>query len=253
MTKVKGVDKVQSTSKTSWVRTRDGRFYVLSRFGDEDASLTRLKVEALDFDASDSGVCFIRKDRKIVCVDLDSDTPGFGPAKKTSNDRWRRSDALPEKIFSFGQVIEGVERTKALSTGALQSCALSLEGKVSCWGVWNLKRYESPFQLRHIRFPGAERVDQISVSGTHSCALQGGEVYCWGDNRAYELGGELQASNSEIPVRLPFRPGVVEVLATPGRTCARFTDGAVECVGGTEALYVPEKILDRTEKFFWDR
>lgn len=67
----------------------------------------------------------------------------------------------------------------------------------------------------------------------HACAISKGDVYCWGDNETGALGIGLPES-----VRKPTRADVVstkgwpqQIVAGGGVTCARLTDGTVQCAG----------------------
>lgn len=67
----------------------------------------------------------------------------------------------------------------------------------------------------------------------HACAVVGGEVFCWGDSREGALGDGLPG-----PVKKPAPAALAsqtawarQVVAAGEVTCARLTDGTVECTG----------------------
>lgn len=75
----------------------------------------------------------------------------------------------------------------------------------------------------------------ISVGFTHSCMIQGGKGYCWGDNASGELGNGTTVS-STVPVPV-YTGGVLagvtltQIVAGVVFSCALSSAGAVYCWG----------------------
>lgn len=77
----------------------------------------------------------------------------------------------------------------------------------------------------------AGAITAVAAGATHSCAIAGGKVWCWGDN----LFGELGIA-SDTPVSLSPRPvsgldDVVSIAAGEHFTCALRENGKVFCWG----------------------
>ena len=108
------------------------------------------------------------------------------------------SQALPEAVAGLAGY------PTQLSAGDAFTCALLISGSVQCWGdnfQGALGRYDwfisNPWPTAHStsqplsigNFGAGHRAVQISAGGAHACALDTeGSVYCWGDNRNFELG-----------------------------------------------------------------
>lgn len=84
--------------------------------------------------------------------------------------------------------------------------------------------------------PSCSAVDAVAAGGNHTCAIAGGQVLCWGDNAAKELGVDAPALTAR-----PLSPAL-NVAATPDQiaasttqTCAHFSNGALWCWGAGKA------------------
>lgn len=102
---------------------------------------------------------------------------------------------------------------KSVALGNVHACAVTYVGEVYCWGgnyhgqlgnVPNeqemtedkVKSYHAVKVLRGQQEGSSEylsNIDYLQLGQNHSCALSNdGEVYCWGDNSSYELGGRYE-------------------------------------------------------------
>lgn len=167
-----------------------------------------------------------------------------------------------------GFVSTGTLEIRRIEAGEANTCALTVDGDVYCWGWGNHGRNgngtgetfgdnEVPADLPALDL-GDVPVIQISLSAGpptvlsftnpnssvsgHACALrQDGAVYCWGENYYGQLGygntanvGDDETPASVGPVDLG---GFVTQIAVGGRhTCALFQAGTVKCWGGSFAL-----------------
>lgn len=64
----------------------------------------------------------------------------------------------------------------------------------------------------------------------HTCAILDGRLYCWGDNRKFQLGlgdNEIRSEPTPVAAQSSFR----EVCAGDSHTCALRSDGIVLCWG----------------------
>lgn len=123
----------------------------------------------------------------------------------------------------------------SVSTGSLNSCAVTATGSVSCWGS---NRYgqlgvgTTDLDLhRPVTVPGLSGVASVSVGGEHSCALLlAGTVKCWGHNNRGQLGvGTIV--DSRTPVLVPGLTGVVALASGVWHTCAVLGGGTMKCWG----------------------
>ncbi|AKU94844.1 hypothetical protein AKJ09_01508 [Labilithrix luteola] len=87
--------------------------------------------------------------------------------------------------------------------------------------------------------PALLSVTSLATSGSgsgnvHQCAIAGGRVLCWGSNALGVLGTGVPDSERlpRLAGILPKDPAFPQQLAlSPNRTCARMTDGTIQCCG----------------------
>ena len=127
----------------------------------------------------------------------------------------KKSDNDPEYIN-----LSGITKVTA---GNIFGCAISLDKEVWCWGDNSKGQLglgkDSITTPDKTRYDYAQRVkagQQDSKSGylskvvdltlgqNHACALtEDGDIYCWGDNTALELGAEFKEERMHLPWSLP--------------------------------------------------
>jgi alpha-tubulin suppressor-like RCC1 family protein len=99
-----------------------------------------------------------------------------------------------------------------VSSSISHSCALRVNGSISCWGFGGLALS-----------PNAEgNFIQVTVGGFHSCGLRSdGSVYCFGKNSHGQL---------NVPI-LPEGVKFSQLSAGKTNTCGLRDDGRIECFG----------------------
>ena len=137
------------------------------------------------------------------------------------------SDALEE--FTLGDGPRSGETLVAVSAG--RSCAVRLDGGVSCWGRNGHRD--------HLAAAGLDDVVTVTMGETlssrvHACALHGdGRVSCWGPGRSGQLGqGDFLPQYLANPVL--GLGDAVAIAAGESHTCAVHRDGGVSCWGSGE-------------------
>lgn len=141
---------------------------------------------------------------------------------------------------------------KALALGEIHSCALMLDGKVKCWGdntQGQLGDGSSEIrQVMPVDVSGLSNVIAITAGSYHTCALlEDGQVRCWGDNWAGQVGdGTNVAHNTPVTITgLPL--DAVDITAGDSHTCAVLINGRAMCWGansfgqvgkGTSAMHM---------------
>ena len=122
------------------------------------------------------------------------------------------------------------------------TCALTVEGGVKCWGEGWLGDPTRTFSFKPVDVVGLTRgVKAIAVGPSHTCALTiKGGVKCWGKNTRGELGDGSQRQ-SDVPVDVVgLASGVKAITAGGGgdspdladsHTCALTSGGGVKCWG----------------------
>lgn len=144
-------------------------------------------------------------------------------------------------------LVPAVGGATALAAGASHSCALVANGRVLCWGgndVGQLGRgtatvTEAPSAVLLGVGKELTGMTYLAAGESHTCAGGPQGLFCWGNNRAQQLGivGQNQLFATAIP--LPAGATIAAVAGTSplaaGRdyTCALFAApaGAVNCWG----------------------
>jgi alpha-tubulin suppressor-like RCC1 family protein len=128
-------------------------------------------------------------------------------------------------------------------TGGAHSCAMRSDATLWCWGANQYGQLglddfmprASPVQVDLASFAGG--VPSVTAGGNHTCAAQtDGTLFCWGDNRAGQLGNG-GAENSAVPVQVDISAlgkDVYLVYAGGRHTCTRNNDSSLWCWGGNE-------------------
>ncbi len=136
-----------------------------------------------------------------------------------------------------------------VAAGAYHTCAIIDGGIVKCWGAGAFGILGSgatenvgdkPGSMPPKAVPGIEGATQIALSENHTCALQNGEVRCWGRNSTGALGlghtNDIGDEPGEMPpasVLLDKMGGIAtQISAGSAHTCALMDSGKVRCWGG---------------------
>jgi len=135
--------------------------------------------------------------------------------------------------------VMGLMNAEELALGGDHSCARRADETVVCWGHNEFGQVgdgttEDATTFRQVAdLEGVVR--QIAAGPRHSCALNdAGAVWCWGRNRAGELGDRTTASRGN-PMQVLDLPPVDEIrtggATHGGHACARTAAGALYCWG----------------------
>lgn len=131
-------------------------------------------------------------------------------------------------------------RAKAITSGVDHTCALLVDGRVSCWGsnssgqlgvgaAGNRSTPSAPINLQ-----GSGRAKAISAGGSHTCALHtDGSIACWGYNLYGQLGdtGNTNQFATHDVVNLPGGVSAIAVTTGLDHSCALLATGAMACWG----------------------
>jgi len=137
--------------------------------------------------------------------------------------------SVPVTVMNLADAID-------VTTGEGHACALRATGVVSCWGddaVGQLGDFDGntvdssiPVDVTGLP-PG---VTQIIAGRDHTCALVGGEVYCWGEGQYGNLGQGSEA-DSDTALAVPGPTGIVQIASGYNFVCALDGAGDMSCWG----------------------
>ena len=146
--------------------------------------------------------------------------------------------------YTETKTVSGLESgVSQVSTGNSHACAVkSSDGSVWCWGYNNGNgivgsgalgtsgdSYTTPVQVQ----PTASIRDivEIDADSQNTCALKtGGEVWCWGENGAGQLGTGASSSGSGEALKF-ISSGAQAIAVGDTSSCAIMTNGGVKCWG----------------------
>ncbi len=143
---------------------------------------------------------------------------------------WGGGDGTPRRIEGLNNVVE-------ISASGSRICALDEAGRVSCWMLAEADRYmeHEPREPEPVELPA--EAQQIATGEAHACALlRDGTTWCWGENRASQLGTESQLRLGDYnfthpPVQAVGLDGATQIDAGAEFNCAILAGGQAVCWG----------------------
>ena len=138
---------------------------------------------------------------------------------------WRPGSPPRSVHTDFVEVVAGERHT----------CARLRNGHVTCWGANGDERVlgtgSAPSPANVPPVPGLRDIVQLAVGWHHVCARDAsGQVACWGQNSAGELGDGSTVARDE-PVQVRDLTDTIDIAAEYNTTCALHRDGRIECWG----------------------
>ena len=122
-------------------------------------------------------------------------------------------------------VVPGLTGIQALAVGN-DSCALTNQNTVKCWGE-DYGRIPVDMKLSNVKAISMNNDENY----TDACALtKQGTIECWGDNTYGQL-GNYKGTYSSTPVQIPNLTGVKAVSVGYAHTCVITPQDTVKCWG----------------------
>jgi len=183
---------------------------------------------AIAISSGGSHTCAIRDNGAVSCW-------GGGANGELGN-----GDTLDRSIPTLTSSLGANRTAVAISAGNYHTCALLDNGSVSCWG-YNSNGHLGNGGTANKNTPtltssfGANRTAiAISSGGSHTCAiLDDGNVSCWGDNWAGQIGDgtNVQRNTPTQTSSLGANRTAIAISSGGTHTCAILDNGAVSCWG----------------------
>ncbi len=139
------------------------------------------------------------------------------------------SSAVPVTVSSLGTNVQAI----STGGGSSQSCAL-VGGGIKCWGrndygqLGNGSSSANSYTPVQVTGIGAGGMG-IASGETHTCALQNGQVECWGTNTNGQLGSASSQSVS-LPIAISLSTSAQAITSGAAHSCA-LVSGSVWCWG----------------------
>ena len=132
---------------------------------------------------------------------------------------------------------EQLQKTAAaVAVGQGFTCAVTVGGAANCWGDNSFGQLGNACVEPNVESPAPVKglstgVTAIAVGTAHACAIQLGNVFCWGDNFRGQLGDGSNVPRAE-PVAVTAVLGTFQGLSLGAdHSCALSTMGTVACWG----------------------
>jgi cysteine-rich repeat protein len=137
---------------------------------------------------------------------------------------------------SLPVTVQGLADAVDIELGEGHACALRATGVVSCWGEDSAGQLgdddgntaDSAIPVDVTGLPAG--VTQVAAGQDHTCALAGGEVYCWGEGQYGQL-GQGNEIDSDTALLVPGLAGIVQIAAGYNYVCALDGAGDMWCWG----------------------
>lgn len=136
--------------------------------------------------------------------------------------------------------VPGLANVRALTAGNEHTCALHVDGTVSCWGKNDFGQLgdgtsgSSAFRTSPVKVQGVAGATAIGAGGYTSCALLvGGSVRCWGLNSFGQVGDGTLGSGMNRTTAVPVvgLGDATSLAVGSSHVCAVVSAGAVHCWG----------------------
>lgn len=170
--------------------------------------------------ATDEWGCGTTDDGNVSCWGVTSWGVLGDPVAKTEQMKDDFTDTPVRVVTKIGDEYVPINNIAKVSGGNIHACAVSKNGEVYCWGGnYHGQLGVIPNDQKITSGVGDERTDislyarkvlageqeaetnykyltniaDVSSAHNHTCALtRDGEVYCWGENSSYQLGGRYE-------------------------------------------------------------
>ncbi|QEE62172.1 hypothetical protein FVA74_11755 [Salinibacterium sp. dk2585] len=142
------------------------------------------------------------------------------------------TQATPAAVAGLGNLT-----ITAVSVATEHGCALASTGALYCWGRHGTSGklgVEVPGNesLAAVQVPSISGVTQMDVGTQHTCAVAGGNAYCWGEAYNGQLGNG-DTTNKRVPTRVPSLTNVTRITAGNYHTCA-IASASAYCWGSAD-------------------
>jgi len=186
-------------------------------------SLVQLSTTGLEWDRS--ARCGVTASRRAFCW-------GWNDAGQLGRDTAGTEGRVPAEVV-------GANAFVSIHVAPRATCALDDVGAAWCWGVTGLgltgtntlpNERDTPG-----RVSGGHTFSAIAVGAYHACGIEGGTVWCWGDEFSGALGPRTGRIDPE-PRRMLGLPSASKLFIHQGGSCVVDGEGAAACWGASNYL-----------------
>jgi len=141
------------------------------------------------------------------------------------------NSSKPVKIKGLTKAVIGI------GSGWYHTCALVIDGSVSCWGENEKGQLGNASTLKQARVVNAvglyDNVSQISAGGQQTCAVKSGVLFCWGDDNTGLIGSSATITHL-TPYIIRLRGEFDNLYLGGSHACVLNSTGEVTCWGADD-------------------
>ncbi|MGI6612334.1 MAG: IPT/TIG domain-containing protein [Candidatus Nanosyncoccaceae bacterium] len=206
----------------------------------ENSSNLKIADDLVQITTGTSHTCALGSDNKAYCWGRNN----YGQLGD-GNSGSSADKSTPVAVLQ-GAIPTGVT-IQQISVGGSHTCVLGSDNKAYCWGFnWGgqlgdgtTNNKTTPVAVLQGAIPTGVTIQQISVGGSHTCALgSDNKAYCWGYNNHGQLGDGAGSAGDykTTPVAvlqgaIPTGVTIQQLSAGTSHTCALGSDNKVYCWG----------------------
>lgn len=135
--------------------------------------------------------------------------------------------------------IEVLDITTAtsVSAGYDYTCAVLESGGARCWGrntggqLGSSQVPQGQYTVHPVDVEGISSIDRMEAGHDHTCAVAGGDLFCWGNGHYWQDEEGTPMNGSLTPVQVSGVSGASAVTASGDQFTCAVAGGAVECLG----------------------
>ena len=167
----------------------------------------------------------------VAEVAVPEESAAGGPDVSVGDPAEEEPAPAPDPVsFTLGGGARSGDTLVAVASG--RTCAVRLDGGVSCWGENAVRERMSVAGLDDVV---TVSIGDRSLATSHACVLhKAGTVSCWGPGFDGQL-GQGDTVPHYVPVRAPGISDAVALATSESHTCVAHADGGVSCWGANHA------------------
>jgi alpha-tubulin suppressor-like RCC1 family protein len=231
---------VQGGTVSCWGANDDGQLGDGTTNGRSVPAVVNRTGEVVEIALGGAHTCARRRDGTVACWGRGSEGQlGHGDLESRST---------PVVVANLADAVgSNLETVVGLAAGDRHTCAVLGDGRVVCWGQGSDGQLGWGTAIQHeipVRVMGLTGAVEIAAGDNHSCARTStdgrvetpGGVFCWGDNRAGQLGDGRKRLRETAPVPVDMLTDATGIAAGGAHTCAVLAqDRGVACWGSNSA------------------
>lgn len=186
--------------------------------------LDTVRLEARQVGTGFSHLCYLGEDGVVTCL-------GINAMGQVGVGEEYRNELLPPRRLAIPDFVTSI------SVSSSHSCAVTLDGRVFCWGSNLFFRAGAPDEdtlWTPTQVMGLPQAAKVWAGASHTCVMGAdGSLHCFGNNDKGQLTSAALEGDVANPVEISLPSGrpVAQAAVGDWHSCARDLDGRLFCWG----------------------